>query len=76
MCLCKKNETLEYSTSNKLVAVPVPYFNQTFKSKFSITTQQKLKFNIYSDRINLVLSESYLTFNFCRVVFENFDFKV
>ena len=36
-------------------------------------TYQKFKVNKLSDRVNLALSESYLTFNICRVVFENFD---
>ena len=30
---------------------------------------------MFSDKVNLVLSESFLTFNICRVVFENFDFE-
>ena len=32
--------------------------------------------NIFSDRVNLALSESFSTFNICRVVLENFDLEI
>ena len=56
--------------------VSVPYLNQTLKTKFSKTPRQKLKVNMYSYRVSLVLSEYNFTFNFYRAVFEKFVFKV
>ena len=53
----------------------VLYFDQTFESKFSKTTRPKFKVNIFSDRMNLALSEYFSNFNICRVVFKNFDLK-
>ena len=52
-----------------------PYLNRTvlhdhfFESKFSKTTRQKFIVYIFSDRVNLALLESFLTFNICREVF-------
>ena len=56
--------------------VCVPYLNLTLKPSFSITTRQKLKAKLYSDRKMLTLQEYILMFNLCGVVFENFDLKV
>ena len=47
----------------------VPYPNQTLKRDFSKTLRYKLKVNIYSYRVRLVLSEYDFIFNFCRGVF-------
>ena len=67
-----------YCSSIEFVSVPrtVPYFfDHIFESKFSKTTRQKFKANIFSERVNLALSESFLTFDICRVVFENFELE-
>ena len=53
----------------------LPNYDKHFESKFSKTSRHKFKVNIFSDRVNLALPESYLTFNICRVVYENFDLK-
>ena len=52
------------------------YSNQTLKTNFSKTTQQKLKVNIYSYRVSLAQPEYNFTFNFCRGLFEKLVFKV
>ena len=52
----------------------VPYFStQIFRVK--ILKKQKFKVNMPCDRVSFALSESFLTFNICRVVFENFDLE-
>ena len=51
----------------------VPNFDKIFDTKCSKTIRQKFKMNIFSDRVKLVLSESYFSFIFCRLNFENFD---
>ena len=59
---------------HKLVSEPYP--NQTLKTKFSKTAQQKLKVNMNSYRVSLVLSEHTVTFKFYWEDFEKLVFKV
>ena len=65
-----------YCIFNENVSVLVPYLNQILELNFSITTRQILKVNMYSDRINLALSEYNFTFNFFRVVIEKLYSKI
>ena len=60
---------------SELVPEPVPYLNQTFRSKFSKTTRQKFKMYIHFYRTYLALSHYSFTFSFCRIVVEKFGFK-
>ena len=64
-----------YCNLTEFVSVQEPYRTliNFWSKKFSKTTRQKFKVNIFSDRVKLALSEYFLTFNICRVVFENFD---
>ena len=67
-----------YCSSIEFVPEPEPYHTliKFFKdSKFSNTTRQKFMVNIFSNRVNSVLSESFLTLKICRVVLENFDLE-
>ena len=66
---------LRFFHRNRRRTRTVPYFDQIFESKFSKTARKKFKVNILSDRVNLALSESFLTFNICRVVFVSFDLE-
>ena len=51
------------------------FFDQIFEIKFSKITRQKFKLNIFCERVDLALSESFQTFNICRVIFEHFDLE-
>ena len=54
----------------------VPYPNQTLKTNLLITTRQKLKVNLYSDRPMLTLLEYIFSLKSYRVVIEKSVFKV
>ena len=63
-----------YCTSTELVVVPEPY--RTLIKFLRQNTQKLFDRNlrhIFSVRVKLTLSESYFSFIFCRLVFENFD---
>ena len=63
---------------NELVYIPyrtVTYPYLTLKTTFSKTLRYKLKVNIYSYWLNLVLSEYNFTFNFCLGVLEKLIFR-
>ena len=65
-----------YSSFSQLVHEPVPYFEQTLRSKFSKITRQRFKMYIHFYRTGVALSEYNFSYNFCRVLIEKFGFKV